>query len=83
MKANSTHLVIFELQTNEERKAIAKDYNLDKAKVDEMADLKTFQCLFTTKEKVVLYDKDGSRKVEDGGLWKGKILPPLTCHKSP
>lgn len=84
MQANSTHLIVFELQTDKERKAIAKDYNLDKHKLEEMSELKTFQCLFITKERTVLYDRDG-RKVEfpEGGIWKGKVLPPISTHKTP
>lgn len=83
MRNNSTHLIIFELQTDVERKAIAKDYNLEKEKVDEIADLKTFQCLFTTKDKIILYDKDGRRSERKGGIWRGKVLPPISVHKSP
>lgn len=83
MKANSSHLIIFELQTAEERKAIAKDYGLDAERLEEIAKLKTFQCLFTTKEKVVIYNKDGKRRVVESGIWKGRILPPITTHKAP
>lgn len=83
MKANSTHLVIFELQTKEERKAVAQDYNIDADKVEEIANLKTFQCLFTTKEKVILYDKEGRRLEKESGIWKGKIIPPISVHRSP
>lgn len=83
MRANSTHLIIFELQTNEERTAVAKDYRLDKEKLDSIAELKLFQCLFTTKERVVLYDNNGRRKEAEGGIWKGKVIPPLSHHSSP
>jgi len=83
MRGNSTHLIIFELQTNEERTAVAKDYRLDREALDSIADLKVFQCLFTTKEKIVLYDKEGKRSEKDGGLYRGKVVPPISVHKSP
>lgn len=84
MRANTSHLIVFDLQTDEERRAVAKDFSLDKSKLEEMSTLEKHQCLFIAKEKVVLYDKDGRRReFEQGGMWRGKILPPITCHKSP
>jgi hypothetical protein len=84
MQANSTHLIIFELQTRAERKAVADDYKLDKEKLNSLADLKTFQCLFISKEKMVLYDKDGRVKIaKEGGMWRGKVIPPISTHKPP
>jgi len=57
---------------------------LEPEKVDEMANLKTFECLFTTKEKMVVYNKDGKRReFPEGGMWKGRILPPISVHKAP
>lgn len=82
MKSNSTHLIIFEMQTDDERKAIGKDYSLTKSQLQEMGVLKKFQCLFTTKEKIVIYDIEGRRQVKEGGLYRGKILPPLSTHKA-
>jgi len=83
MRANSSHLIIFELQTDEERKAIAKDYDIEVKKITELSVLKKHQSLFVTRERTILYDKDGIRKrAETGGMWRGKVLPPLTVHKS-
>ena len=83
MKQNASHLIVFHIQTNEERNAIAKDYHISREVIDQLSNLKTFQCLFITKEKVIIYDKCGRRRVVEGGIWKGKIIPPITVHKSP
>jgi hypothetical protein len=78
MRNNATHLIIFDLRAKEERKAVADDYELDKDEVDSISELKQYQCLFTTKRKVVLYDIDGNRDVKERGIFKGTMLPPIT-----
>jgi len=85
MKNNTTHLVVFDLLKETERKAIAADYRI-KERLEEMAQLKENQCIFITKKKMVVYSSDGKREVKkagEGGIWKGKILPPVTVHKKP
>lgn len=82
MRNNASHLFVFEMASSDERKLIAADYDLDKDKLAEIKDLPKHHCLFTTKEKVVIYNKEGSRKVVEGGMWVGKVLPTITVHKS-
>lgn len=82
MRHNSTHLFIYEMGSKKERKEIADDYQLDKEKLDSIGKLEKHQCLLASRKKIVLYNKDGIRKVVDRGMWKGKVLPPITLHKS-
>ena len=82
MHNNVTHLVVFELKKEKERKAVAEDYGLDKEKLAEISQLDEYECLFLTKEKMVVYTKDGQRKIckGKGNIWKGTIVPPPTKH---
>ena len=86
MRNNTTHLIVFDLQAASERKAVATDYLLDHEILESMIKLKKFQCLFITKQKMVIYDNDGKMEVKPagiGGIWKGSIVPPITVHKKP
>lgn len=86
MQNNTTHLIVFDLKKKKERKDIAEDYSLDATRIEEMSKLENHQCLFITKKKMIIYDKDGKRKEKkegEGFVWKGKILAPITVHKKP
>lgn len=83
MRANATHLIIFELQTKDERNAVAGDFGLDKDQIEKISKLDKFQSLMVAKDKVVLYDKYGTREVKDGGIWRGYSVPPISIHKAP
>lgn len=81
-KNNTDYMLVFALQTSEERNAIAKDFEC-KDEMMAVGELKLFECLFVAKEKVVIYDVDGRRREEYGGLWKGVVLPPLCTTRKP
>lgn len=86
MQNNTSHLVVFDLRKDSERKAIAKDYRLDVTRLEEMAELGQHECLLITKKRIVIYDKEGRRKEKkegESGLWKGKIVPPISVHRKP
>ena len=80
MRNNSTHLIIFEMRTDDERKAIAKDYPVMKEKINDMQALTKHRCYFLTQKKVIVYEPDGREKIVEGGMWRGKVLPPLNVH---
>lgn len=81
MRNNLSHIIIFDMPSKEERRKVADDLELDKDRMEELYNLGKHQCLFATKESVVIYNREGQRKVVEGGIWKGKVIPPITHHK--
>jgi hypothetical protein len=84
MRNNTTHLMIFTSTSNKERKLIAEDYGLEHSRLDELSHLDNHQCLFITRKKMIIYSPTGQRKeYPNGGIWRVKIVPPISVHKKP
>lgn len=82
VKSNLSHLFCMRIQTDKERGEIAKNFGLDNEAKDRLGDLKELEMAAMSKESWILYDKDLRRREVTGRMFVGKIIPPVSFHKS-
>jgi hypothetical protein len=85
IRSNINYCFTTTIQRANEQKLIASDYKLSKDQEKKLGDLKTFEFMAMAKPSYpwILYDSYGNRKQVNGGVFRGKVLCPLTTHSKP
>jgi len=85
MRNNTSHLFCGLMEDSEEVNKIKHNYNLRTEQARQLMELDMgkheMACL--TKEDMVVYEKDGRRKIVREYMYRGKLLPPLCKHLRP
>jgi len=80
---NVTHCVAFNLEAGQVR-LLRERFGLEDFHSDYIKNLREFQCVAMTNKRFVLYDlRTGVRRVGDGKVVVGWVLPPGSLHSPP
>ena len=86
IRMNTSFLFCFHTGSEKAVNAIKEDFGLDRESANEIKDLGKLECIALSRgEYFIAYDIESKRKFKITGNTplRGKILPPLSKHKSP